>query len=338
MNKVSTATRITLIVGAIMLAISIFVPIWRIELDAPQYPEGLAIFIYADKLGGDIDIINGLNHYIGMQTLHTENFIEFTVLPYIFSGFAFLMLMSAFVRRKGLFYFSFISFAIFGVLAMVDFWRWEYNYGHNLDPKAAIIVPGMAYQPPLIGFKQLLNFGAFSIPDLGGWLIIATGIILLAAFLFEIGALNRFIKINNLPIVVFGLSFIIQSCNSVGPDPIKLNKENCNFCQMTISDGRFAAELITEKGRIYKFDDLSCMLHFAKENKNQNYKDKFVNDYSKVNTLINFKDSYFIHSINIRSPMGGNIAAFASKDLAEKFTLDLHTEVFSWEHLNHYVE
>ena len=283
-----------------MLAISIFVPIWRIELDAPQYPEGLAIFIYADKLGGDIDIINGLNHYIGMQTLHTENFIEFTVLPYIFSGFAFLMLMSAFVRRKGLFYFSFISFAIFGVLAMVDFWRWEYNYGHNLDPKAAII---------------------------------ATGIILLAAFLFEIGALNRFIKINNLPIVVFGLSFILQSCNSVGPDPIKLNKENCNFCQMTISDGRFAAELITEKGRIYKFDDLSCMLHFAEENKNQNYKDKFVNDYSKVNTLINFKDSYFIHSINIRSPMGGNIAAFASKDLAEKFTLDWHTEVFSWEHL-----
>ena len=85
MNKVSTATRITLIVGAIMLAISIFVPIWRIELDAPQYPEGLAIFIYADKLGGDIDIINGLNHYVGMQTLHTENFIEFTVLPYIFS-------------------------------------------------------------------------------------------------------------------------------------------------------------------------------------------------------------------------------------------------------------
>jgi copper chaperone NosL len=338
MNKVSTATRITLVVGAIMLGISIFVPIWRIALDAPQYPEGLTIFIYADKLGGDIDIINGLNHYIGMQTLHTENFIEFTVLPYIFSCFALLMLISALVRRKGLFYFSFISFAIFGILAMVDFWRWEYNYGHNLDPKAAIIVPGMAYQPPLIGYKQLLNFGAFSIPDVGGWLIVATGIFLLAAFLFEIGALERFRKIKNTAIVVSGLSLLLQSCNSVGPDPIKLNKENCAFCQMTISDGRFAAELITEKGRIYKFDDLICMMHFSKENNHRTYKDKFVNDYNEVNTLIKVKDSYFIHSINIRSPMGGNIAAFANKDLAENFTLDWHTKVFSWEHLNHYVE
>jgi copper chaperone NosL len=338
MNKVSTATRITLVVGAIMLGISIFVPIWRISLDAPQYPEGLTIFIYAYKLGGDIDIINGLNHYIGMQTLHTENFIEFTVLPYIFSCFALLMLISALVRRKGLFYFSFISFAIFGILAMVDFWRWEYNYGHNLDPKAAIIVPGMAYQPPLIGYKQLLNFGAFSIPDVGGWLIVATGIFLLAAFLFEIGALERFRKIKNTAIMVSGLSLLLQSCNSVGPDPIKLNKENCAFCQMTISDGRFAAELITEKGRIYKFDDLSCLMHFSKENKHRTFKDKFVNDYSEVNTLINLKDAYFIHSINIRSPMGGNIAAFANKDLAENFTLDWHTKVFSWEHLNHYVE
>ena len=338
MNKVSTATRITLVVGAIMLGISIFVPIWRIALDAPQYPEGLTIFIYADKLGGDIDIINGLNHYIGMQTLHTENFIEFTVLPYIFSCFALLMLISALVRRKGLFYFSFISFAIFGILAMVDFWRWEYNYGHNLDPKAAIIVPGMAYQPPLIGYKQLLNFGAFSIPDVGGWLIVATGIFLLAAFLFEIGALERFRKIKNTAIVVSGLSLLLQSCNSVGPDPINLNKENCAFCQMTISDGRFAAELISEKGRIYKFDDLSCMMHYSKGNNHRTYKDKFVNDYSEVNTLINLKDAYFIHSIHFRSPMGGNIAAFANKDIAENFTPDLNTKIFSWEKLNYYVE
>jgi len=52
----------------------------------------------------------------------------------------------------------FTLFVLFGIIAMVDFWRWEYDYGHDLDPNAAIIVPGMAYQPPLIGFKQLLNF------------------------------------------------------------------------------------------------------------------------------------------------------------------------------------
>ena len=59
------------------------------------------------------------------------------------------------------------------------------NYGHNLDPNAAIIVPGMAYQPPLIGFKQLLNFGAYSIPDIGGWLFVASGILMIFASLKE---------------------------------------------------------------------------------------------------------------------------------------------------------
>ena len=66
---------------------------------------------------------------------------------------------------------------------MVDFWRWEYAYGHELNPDAPIQVPGMAYQPPLIGYKQLLNFGAFSIPDIGGFLFILVGLLLLIALL-----------------------------------------------------------------------------------------------------------------------------------------------------------
>lgn len=62
---------------------------------------------------------------------------------------------------------------LFSILALVDFYRWEYAYGHNLDPHAAIQVPGMTYQPPLIGYKQLLNFGAYSYPHGGGWFYIA---------------------------------------------------------------------------------------------------------------------------------------------------------------------
>jgi len=69
---------------------------------------------------------------------------------------------------------------------MIDFWKWEYDYGHDLDPAAAIKVPGMAYQPPLIGFKQLLNFGAYSIPDIGGWLFIGVGLILVFIVIFEL--------------------------------------------------------------------------------------------------------------------------------------------------------
>lgn len=185
LQKIGTRSRIVLVLSALLLATSLFVPIWRIELDAPQYPEGLVLQIFANKLGGNVEIINGLNHYIGMKTLHTEDFIEFSILPYLVSGFSLLILLSAIIAKKKIVAFSFFSFALFGIIAMIDFWRWEYNYGHNLDPNAAIIVPGMAYQPPLIGFKQLLNFGAFSVPDIGGWLFIAGGLALLIVILLE---------------------------------------------------------------------------------------------------------------------------------------------------------
>lgn len=147
--------------------------------------------IYAGKLGGDVEIINGLNHYIGMATLHAENFIEFTVLPYILGAFALLFVVAAAMAKKGMLTLSFISFLLFGILSMVDFWRWEYNYGHNLDPNAAIIVPGMSYQPPLIGYKQLLNFGAYSVPDTGGWLLLSAGLLLFAAMFYEFYYLKR---------------------------------------------------------------------------------------------------------------------------------------------------
>ena len=60
------------------------------------------------------------------------------------------------------------------VAGLGDFWKWGYEYGHHLDPHAAIRVPGMSYQPPLIGTKQLLNFHATSWPDIGGWIVIAS--------------------------------------------------------------------------------------------------------------------------------------------------------------------
>jgi copper chaperone NosL len=69
-SKISGLSRVTLFIIAGLLIASVFYPIWRIELDAPQYPEGLSILIFADKIGGDLQIVNGLNHYIGMKQIH----------------------------------------------------------------------------------------------------------------------------------------------------------------------------------------------------------------------------------------------------------------------------
>lgn len=177
-HNMSTLQRFLIGCCGLTLVAVIFLPIWRIELDAAQYPEGLELQIFSYKLAGQVEIINGLNHYIGMKTLHQEDFIEFTILPYIIAVFAFLFLVVAVVNKRKWLYSLFFSFLLFGIVAMVDFYIWEYNYGHNLDPDAPIKVEGMSYQPPLIGYKQLLNFGAYSIPDIGGWIFILSGVIL----------------------------------------------------------------------------------------------------------------------------------------------------------------
>lgn len=335
-TKISSFSKIMLMAAAACLCISLFVPVWSIYLDAPQYPEGLSLQIWANKIDGDVDVINGLNHYIGMKTLHTEDFIEFTVLPYILPGFALLFLIVAFIgKRKGL-YTALAAFVLFGVVAMIDFWKWEYDYGHNLDPNAAIKVPGMAYQPPLIGFKQLLNFGAYSIPDVGGWLFVVAGVLLAAAVFIEVRKVR---KINiHTPVAVFLIvSFSLTSCDSNEPEPIAYNRDACEFCKMSISESRFASELITSKGRVYKFDDLSCMFRYMKEHGDVKIKNYYVGDFLRENILMDATGSFFVKHESFRSPMGGNIAAFAAKKAAVEYAVQNQTDVMAWRDLPHTV-
>lgn len=120
-----------------------------------------------------------------MKTIHQEDFWEFKILPYALGFFAVLCFIAAFLNKRKWLYILAALFVIFGIAFMVDFWLWEYDYGHNLDPNAAIVVPGMSYQPPLIGFKQLLNFGAYSYPDIGGWIMFGVAIILLILAFIE---------------------------------------------------------------------------------------------------------------------------------------------------------
>ena len=183
--KISGLSKTLLLITGLLFVGALFVPMWQIQLEAPQYPEGLVLRLHANKIGGDVEIINGLNHYIGMATLHTENFIEFKVLPYLFGAFALTSILLIFVAKRKAVLAFLITYVLFIVLAAVDFYRWNYEYGHNLDPNAAIRVPGMAYQPPLIGYKQLLNFGAYSIPDTGGWMLTAAGVLLFLVVLKE---------------------------------------------------------------------------------------------------------------------------------------------------------
>lgn len=326
------ASKILVAVAGILLLITIKVPIWRIDLVAPQYPEGLYMLIYADRIGGDVDIINGLNHYIGMKTIHYDEFWEFSFLPYIIGGFGILALIIAFFGGRKLVMTLLILFGLFGTLAMYDFWRWEYDYGHNLDPTAAIIVPGMSYQPPLIGFKQLLNFGAYSFPDLGGWFMVVAGLFMVTACAIEFGWIKRFARKGAAAaVVIFGIAALLSCSSQKGPAPIKINSDACDHCKMTIAEPHFAAELISSKGKVFKFDDLDCLLRFEKEKQLKNHRGVYVHDYTKNNVLIDATSAWFFKSEELKSPMRGNIAAFGSEQQAKEYAKKYRTEVLRWQ-------
>jgi copper chaperone NosL len=317
-EKLKPAIRAVVMLAAIMMVFVLFFPMWQIQLTAPQYPEGLALKIYPNKLAGDVDIINGLNHYIGMKTLHTKDFMEFAILPYCILFFAALILITAFRNRKKLLYFTVILFLVFCTVAMADFWKWEYNYGHNLNAEAAIQVPGMTYQPPLLGYKQLLNFSAFSIPDTGGWIFIAAAALLVLCMITELISSKKQMKksFSTACIAMLLLPLFFTSC-SPGPKPIEYGQEACSYCTMTISDPHFGGEIITTKGKAYKFDDMHCLLSFLQEGKiaKPDIKEMYAVNFSGDHDLIKVDESLLLFKCDaLKSPMGGNIAAFNNSD------------------------
>ena len=160
-----------MLIAALLMISAYFIPLWQISLWAPQYPEGLNMKIWIDKLSGDVNIINGVNHYIGMKHIGVEMFPEFTYLIYVFGVIIGFGILSAIIAKRWMAYSFFGLIALLGIGVLIDMYLWGYDYGHNLDQTAAIKVPGMAYQPPLIGYKELLNFLAYSGPDIGGWIL-----------------------------------------------------------------------------------------------------------------------------------------------------------------------
>ena len=336
-NRLKTATRIILFLCGLSLIAVLYVPMWSIELNAPQYPEGLSLAIYANRLGGNVDIINGLNHYIGMKTLHEKDFVEFSVLPYFILFFAAAFVLTGLIGKRKLLYILFILFVSFGVLAMVDFWRWEFNYGHDLNPEAAIKVPGMSYQPPLIGYKQLLNFGAYSMPDIGGWIFVLAGTLLLLLLMIEVRGLKKMkLRDNNVKLMapIIGM-FFISSCNTE-PKHINLGKDNCDFCKMTISDNRFGAEIVTKKGKAYKFDDSHCLLSFlhSKMIEQNEIADVYFIDFSNDHAFVKADHAFILQSELFKSPMNGNIAAFANEDSMKKMMQQYSGKSLTWGELN----
>lgn len=194
-----TQSKIIVIVASLILVLSFFFPIWYIDLEAPQYPEGIGLEIWLNKIAGqkpnDLANINGLNHYIGMKEINPDAIPEMKIMPFIIIFLIVFGFISGISGKRSLVYIWIVLFFVIAAVGLYDFYMWEYDYGHNLNPHAAIKIPGMAYQPPLIGSKMLLNFNAISMPHIGSWILVLA--VVLAAVALYLDKKNKTIEVSN---------------------------------------------------------------------------------------------------------------------------------------------
>jgi copper chaperone NosL len=181
--------RILMVIASALLVMVFFFPIWRITLIAPQYPTGITMYIWINQITGEspgtLQNINILNHYVGMKFIVPDSIPELQYFKFVVGALMLLGFIAALVNKRGLVLGWVILVIILGVLAVYDFYLWEYDYGHNLSSSAPIKVPGMAYQPPLFGKKMLLNFAAYSYPHWGSLYIGVSIVFATLAFWFK---------------------------------------------------------------------------------------------------------------------------------------------------------
>ncbi|MCC6816980.1 MAG: nitrous oxide reductase accessory protein NosL [Saprospiraceae bacterium] len=339
MEKLNKRARWIIAGASISLILCYFFPIWVIYLFAPQYPEGLAMNIWLNRITGDVEIINGLNHYIGMKHIHADMFPEFSFLVYIV---AFYILLGLIVAWNGstIWLICYLVFTAFGgVYALFDFYRWGYEYGHNLDPNAAIKVPGLTYQPPVLGHKRLLNFDAYSYPDIAGWIVIAAASIMTVIWLSTYHKLGKKLFLVQKAIIPLVVVLGLTSC-TVEPEPLVAGQDTCYACKMGIMDTKYGAEIISKKGKIYKFDDIGCLIyHMRTENiKEQDCQRILVADFVTRKEWIDVDKAIFVQGEMFHSPMNFNFAAFVNQSKLDSVYSQADRKVFNWKQINEVVQ
>jgi len=345
-TRLSKASTIAMAAAAIaILGVFVF-PLWKISLHAPQYPQGLGIDIWIHRIEGatphDLQNINGLNHYIGMQAIEPGEIPELRYMKYFAAGLAALAAVVALVRRRwALVAWTVLALVLAG-LGMYDFYQWEYAYGHELNPDAAIKIPGMSYQPPMFGTKQLLNFTTSAYPGIGGVLAMLGVGLGVAALLWEYGVLlrrrececrNKQRTIVRAAAATWVLVVGLMACAARGPQAIAYGSDACEFCGMTISDDRYGSAIVTAKGRTYKFDSIECMLQSQGEGEKlagTPVDQWYSTAYSHRGVLMPAPSATYLVSPNLPSPMGAGLTAFANRDDAKHVQQEKGGDVLDW--------
>jgi hypothetical protein len=182
-------SRLCLLLAAATIVAALFFPLWKMHLVAPQYSDGLDLYIFPYKIQGGgyngqhLAEINNLNHYIGMKPIQAADFMEMRWMPFVFGLIILLILRSIVFGEMGNVVDLFALYSYFGVFSIASFWYRLYEYGHNLDPRAPVHIK--PFTPRLIGVEQIANFREASYPMAGAYLLCLSVLLILLAGWFS---------------------------------------------------------------------------------------------------------------------------------------------------------
>ena len=187
-KRLNALSRFWILLAVLCLGASVFFPLWDINLVAPQYRDGLDMWIYSYQLvggneGQDIAEINILNHYIGMQEIHEADFWEMQFLPFALGFFVLFGLRAIVFGAMSNLIDHLVLFFYFSMFSLGVFVYRLYSYGHDLDPRAPINPE--PFWPAIIGTKQIANMTQTSLPGPASYLLGAALVCLLLAMFFS---------------------------------------------------------------------------------------------------------------------------------------------------------
>lgn len=133
-------------------------------------------------------------------------------------------------------------------------------------------------------------------------------------------------------IITLSLSLLLMGC-SIKPDPIAYGTDGCHFCSMTIVDRQHAAEIVTKKGKPFKFDAIECMVNHLKDIDKASVELFLVNDFQVPGELLDATKATYLISKEIPSPMGEYLSAFSTKEEAEHIETENKGKLYSWNEL-----
>lgn len=171
-------------VARIVLLVSIFLPYWHMELDAPQYPNGLYLTAYVNHMAGDVREIDGLNHYIGMRPLLEAARYERALAVYAIMAMVLLVEMAGVIHSRWAVLLV-VPAVAFPIAFIADLYYWMRTFGLNLDPEAPLSAAVKPFVPTVMGEGGIGQFKTYAEFGSGYWMAVACAAITIAGFYFH---------------------------------------------------------------------------------------------------------------------------------------------------------